>query len=66
MPLADGVEALAVRLLLAEQAERSIDVQYFLTHDDVVRRADFDLRVGYQEVARSGRMTKNLLPSAQY
>ena len=38
LPLVDGVEALALRLLLAERAERSIDVQYFLIHDDVVGR----------------------------
>ena len=38
LPLVDGVEALAIRLLLAERAERSIDVQYFLIHDDVVGR----------------------------
>jgi len=37
-PLEDGVEALAVRLALAEKAERSIDVQYFLIHNDVVGR----------------------------
>jgi len=38
LPLEDGVEALAMRLALAEQAERSIDAQYFLIHDDVVGR----------------------------
>jgi len=37
-PLEDGVDALAMRLVLAEQAERSIDTQYFLIHDDVVGR----------------------------
>ena len=36
--LEDGVEALAIRLALAGQAERSIDTQYFLIHDDVVGR----------------------------
>ena len=36
LPLMDGVEALALRLLLAERAERGIDIQYFLIHDDVV------------------------------
>ncbi len=38
LPLVDGVNALAMRLLLAERAERSIDVQYFLIHDDMVGR----------------------------
>ena len=38
LPLEDGVEALAVRLVLADKAERSIDAQYFLIHDDVVGR----------------------------
>jgi putative cardiolipin synthase len=38
LPLLEGVEALAIRLLLAERAERSIDAQYFLIHDDVVGR----------------------------
>jgi len=38
LPLVEGVEALAIRLLLAERAERSIDTQYFLIHDDVVGR----------------------------
>ena len=32
----DGIDALAVRLLLAERAERSIDAQYYLLIDDVV------------------------------
>lgn len=54
LPLEDGVDALAMRLLLAERAERSIDAQYFLIHDDVVgrvfieallRAADRDVRV---------------------
>jgi len=36
LPLEDGVDALAMRLVLAERAERSIDTQYFLIHDDVV------------------------------
>lgn len=33
--LSNGVEALAARLLLADSAERSIDCQYYLLHDDV-------------------------------
>ena len=38
-PLADGIDALAVRLLLAKRAERSIDVQYYLIKNDLVGRA---------------------------
>jgi putative cardiolipin synthase len=38
-PLDDGIEALAARLLLVEQAERSIDIQYYLIKDDQVGRA---------------------------
>ena len=38
-PLVDGIDALAARLLLAERAERSIDAQYFLIHDDRVGHA---------------------------
>jgi putative cardiolipin synthase len=30
IPISDGIEALAARLLLAERAERSIDAQYYL------------------------------------
>ena len=32
--LVDGPEALGVRLVLSEKAERSIDAQYYLIHDD--------------------------------
>ena len=38
-PLNDGIDALAVRLLLAENAEHSIDAQYYLLKNDVVGRA---------------------------
>ena len=38
-PMADGVDALASRLLLAERAEKSIDVQYYLIKNDIVGRA---------------------------
>jgi putative cardiolipin synthase len=38
-PLVDGIDALAARLLLADRAERSIDAQYFLIHDDLVGHA---------------------------
>lgn len=37
--LADGIDALAARLLLAERAERSLDVQYYMLADDLVGRA---------------------------
>jgi putative cardiolipin synthase len=52
--LNDGIEALAVRLLLSERAERSIDAQYYLLHDDItgqlfvaalLRAADRGVRV---------------------
>jgi putative cardiolipin synthase len=32
----DGIDSLALRLLMAERAERSIDAQYFLIHNDLV------------------------------
>jgi putative cardiolipin synthase len=35
-PIYDGVDSLALRLLLAERAEKTIDAQYFLIHDDLV------------------------------
>ncbi len=38
-PLNDGIEALAARLVLAEQAEQSIDLQYYLIKNDLVGRA---------------------------
>ena len=38
-PLSDGIDALAARILLAERAEKSIDVQYYLIKDDIVGRA---------------------------
>jgi len=41
--LNSGLEALAARLLLAERAERSLDVQYYAIADDLVGR----LFVGY-------------------
>ena len=36
LPINDGVEAVAIRLLMAEQAEHSIDTQYYLIKDDLV------------------------------
>jgi putative cardiolipin synthase len=38
-PMNDGIDALAVRLLMAERAERSIDAQYYLIKNDIVGRA---------------------------
>ena len=37
-PVYDGIDSLAIRLLMAERAERSIDAQYFLIHNDLVGR----------------------------
>jgi len=39
LPLADGIEALSVRLLLAERAEKSIDAQYYLLKNGIVGSA---------------------------
>ena len=33
-PLVDGIDALALRLLMAERAERTIDLQYYLIKRD--------------------------------
>jgi len=38
-PVNDGIDALAARLLLAGEAEKSIDVQYYLIKNDLVGRA---------------------------
>jgi putative cardiolipin synthase len=37
--MADGIDALASRLLLAERAERTLDAQYYLIKNDVVSHA---------------------------
>jgi len=37
-PMNDGVDALTARLLLADRAEKSIDVQYYLIKNDIVGR----------------------------
>jgi putative cardiolipin synthase len=39
LPLADGIEALSIRLLMAERAEQSIDAQYYLLKRGVVGNA---------------------------
>jgi len=36
--LGDGLDAYAARIMLAEAADRTIDVQYYLYHDDVTGR----------------------------
>ncbi|MDX1403595.1 MAG: phospholipase D family protein [Woeseiaceae bacterium] len=41
-PVFNGIDSLALRLLLAERAERSIDAQYFLIHNDLVGVAFID------------------------
>ena len=38
-PMADGIDSLSARLLLAARAEQSIDLQYYLIKNDVVGRA---------------------------
>jgi putative cardiolipin synthase len=54
LPLASGVDAFVARLVLAEAADKSLDVQYYIWHDDVtgrlladrlVRAADRGVRV---------------------
>ena len=37
-PLRNGVDALLARMVLAEAAERSLDVQYYIWHDDLTGR----------------------------
>ena len=37
-PLRSGIDALLARLVLAEAAERSLDVQYYIWHDDLTGR----------------------------
>ena len=41
--LSDGIDSLAMRLLLARRAERSIDLQYYLIKDGVTGRALADV-----------------------
>src|SRR5690349_20252881 len=40
--LVDGLDAFAARMLLAQSAERSLDVQYYIWHDDMTGRMLFD------------------------
>ena len=37
----DGIDALAVRLMMAERADLSLDVQYYLVHDDLTSQVIF-------------------------
>ncbi len=39
IPLGDGIDALAIRLLLAERAEQTIDAQYYLLKSGITGRA---------------------------
>jgi len=39
--VSDSIDALAIRLLLAERAERSIDAQYYLIDNDIVGKVFF-------------------------
>ena len=41
-PLLDGGDAFAARMLLAQTAERSLDIQYYLWHDDRTGTILFD------------------------
>ncbi|MEL7450575.1 MAG: phospholipase D family protein [Pseudomonadota bacterium] len=41
-PVVDGIDSLAVRLMMAERAERSIDLQYYLIKNDLSGSALFD------------------------
>ncbi len=58
LPLATGHEALASRLLLTAQAERSLDVQYYIWHDDVSGRL---LLRALADAARRGVRVRLLL-----
>ncbi len=39
--LSDAIDALAARLLIADRADKSIDVQYYLVKDDIIGRVFF-------------------------
>ncbi len=39
LPISDGIEALSIRLLMAERAERSIDAQYYLLKKGITGEA---------------------------
>ncbi|WP_246188460.1 phospholipase D family protein [Nitratireductor arenosus] len=58
VPLATGHEALASRLLLTAQAERSLDVQYYIWHDDISGRL---LLRALADAARRGVRVRLLL-----
>jgi putative cardiolipin synthase len=54
LPISDGIDALAIRLLLADHAEQSIDTQYYEIEDDLagklfiealIRAADRGVRI---------------------
>ncbi len=61
-PVSDGIDALAVRLLMIKEAERSIDAQYFLIHDDLVGNAFLSALV---DAANRGVRVRFLLDDIQ-
>ena len=61
-PISDGIDALAMRLLMIKQAERSIDAQYFLIHDDLVGNAFLSALV---DAANRGVRVRFLLDDIQ-
>lgn len=58
VPLREGYDALSSRLALVSQAERSIDAQYYIWHDDV---SGILLLGALQEAARRGVRVRLLL-----
>jgi len=57
-PLADSLDAFAARSLLARAAERTLDVQYYIWHDDVSGTLLFD---ALREAAERGVRVRLLL-----
>jgi putative cardiolipin synthase len=43
VPLREGRDAFAARYLLAQAAERTLDIQYYIWHDDMAGRLLFDV-----------------------
>jgi putative cardiolipin synthase len=44
--IADSIEALAIRLLLATKAERSLDIQYYMIKNDIIGRVFYSALLG--------------------
>ena len=64
-PLVDGIDALAARLLMAQRAERTIDLQYYLINSDVTGALPFGLfrRIGrWRRGAAANRPSWSKLP----